>query len=180
MIKIKNTLDVLEGVQVEINKNKIKVTGSLGSLEREFAHPDIKIVKKENKLVFEVAASTKKQKTMVNTFKAHLNSMMVGVTEGYTYKLKVCSGHFPMTVAIEGDKLTIKNFLGEKSPRHAKIIAGVKAEIKGNDIILTGSNKEEVGQTAANFERSTRIVNRDRRRFQDGIYLTEKPGKEIK
>ena len=165
---------------MDIIKNKIKVTGNLGSLEREFAHPDIKFVKKNNQIIFEVSVSTKKQKTIVNTFKAHLNNMMRGVSEGYTYKLKVCSGHFPMTVSIDGDKLTIKNFLGEKSPRHAKIIEGVKVEIKGNDIFLTGPNKEYVGQTAANFERSTRIVNRDRRRFQDGIYLTEKPGREIK
>lgn len=180
MIKIKNTLEIVEGVQVEINKHNVKVTGSLGILEREFPHPDIKIVKKDNQLVFEVAFSTKKQKTMVNTFKAHINNMMKGVSEGYTYKLKVCSGHFPMTVAIEGDKLTIKNFLGEKSPRQANILPGVKTEVKGNDIVLTGSNKEEVGQTAANMERATRITNKDRRRFQDGIFLTEKPGRIIK
>ena len=175
MIKIKNTVDILEGVQVEVNKSRVKVTGSLGTLEREFPHPDIKIVKKENQVVFEVAASTKKQKTMVNTFKAHLINMMKGVTKSYTYKLKVCSGHFPMTVALEGDKLTIKNFLGEKSPRKAYLIPGIKVEINGNDINVTGINKEETGQTAANIERSTRITNKDRRRFQDGIYITEKP-----
>jgi large subunit ribosomal protein L6 len=46
--------------------------------------------------------------------------------------------------------------------------------IKGDELIVTGINKEHVGQTAANIEQATRIKGRDPRVFQDGIYLTEK------
>jgi len=50
--------------------------------------------------------------------------MIRGVTEGYTYKLKICSGHFPMNVSLKGDVLEIKNFIGESVPRKLKIKEG--------------------------------------------------------
>ena len=100
--------------------------------------------------------------------------MLDGLSEGFKYKLKICSGHFPMSVNVEGSKLKIKNFLGEKIPREATLLKGVKVEVKGNEISLEGSDIEKLGQTASNIEQSTRITNRDRRVFQDGIYIVEK------
>ncbi len=180
MIKIKNKLDIPEGIQIEIEKEKVKVVGKLGILEREFPHPDVKIIKKNNEVIFETSFSTKKQKTIIGTFKAHIKSMIKGVSIGYVYKMKICSGHFPMSVSLDKNRIVIKNFLGEKNPSQAKILPNVKVDLKGNDILITGINKEDVGQTAANLETATRIVNRDRRRFQDGIYLTEKDSKPLK
>ena len=81
-----------------------------------------------------------------------------------------------MNVTLSGNQFSVKNFLGEKIPRKAVIPAGVKAEVKGDIVELTGVDKEKVGQAAANIEQSTRITNRDRRIFQDGCYIILKPG----
>jgi large subunit ribosomal protein L6 len=85
-----------------------------------------------------------------------------------------------MNVAVSGDKLSVKNFLGEKIPRVAKILPGVTVKVEGDIIDIESTDKEAAGQTAANFEQLTRITNRDLRIFQDGIYITVKDGKEIK
>jgi len=105
--------------------------------------------------------------------------MIKGVTEGIIYKLKICSSHFPMNVTVSTKEVSVKNFLGEKIPRIAKIIEGVTVKIDGTDLIVEGIDKEKVAQTAANIEQVCRITDKDRRKFMDGIFITSKDGKLI-
>jgi large subunit ribosomal protein L6 len=90
--------------------------------------------------------------------------------------MKIVYSHFPMKVSVKAGNIVIENFLGERTPRFAKICGDTKVLVKGSEIILIGINKEDVGQTAANLERATRIRRKDPRVFQDGIYLVAKHG----
>ena len=172
-------IDIHEGVEAEINKGVIKIKGSKGENQREFKLGKINIEKKENQIVLGHKTSTKKEKKIINTITAHIKNMIKGVQEKFEYKLKICSSHFPMTVEIQDDMATIKNFLGEKIPRKVKIPEGAEVEIQGEIITITSLNKESGGQAAANFEKATKIRNRDRRVFQDGIFITNKAGREM-
>ena len=168
---MKNELIIPDNVTVEIDNKQVKVTGPKGGLKREFKYfYDIKIENKDNKLIVSSPSDIKKVKAMGGTIIAHVRNMIKGVTEGYTYKMKVVYSHFPVTVKVEGNKVLVQNFLGENVPRVAKIVGDTKLEIKGQDIILTGSNKDDVGQTCANIEIACKISKHDRRVFQDGIY----------
>ena len=68
----------------------------------------------------------------------------------------------------------ISNFLGERKPRSAKIMGDSKVEIKGDTVVVSGIDKELVGQTMANIEQATKVRGFDIRVFQDGIYLVDK------
>jgi large subunit ribosomal protein L6 len=68
----------------------------------------------------------------------------------------------------------IQNFLGERVPRVAKIVGKTQVKVEGSDLIVSGINIEEVGQTAANIEQACRIVGYDRRKFLDGCYIISK------
>ena len=57
------------------------------------------------------------------------------------------------------------------------LLDGVKVEVKGDSITITGVDREKIGQTVANIERATRVKNRDVRVFQDGVYRTSKGGR---
>jgi len=164
-------LIIPDNVTVDIDNKTVKVTGPKGTLQKQFKYfYDVTIKKKENKLTVTSKSDKKQVRAIIGTIISHVKNMVRGVAEGFTYKMKIIYSHFPVTIKIEGEKLLINNFLGEKVPRIANILGDTKIEVKGQDIILTGSNKEDVGQTCANIEQACRISKYDRRVFQDGIY----------
>ena len=173
-------IQIPEGVDVVIEGRKVKVIGPRGEIERELWHPGLQIGidKSMNEVVIRTENTRKKLKAIAGTFASHINNMITGVKDGFFYRLKVVHAHFPMQVAVtkDGKGVSISNFLGERRPRIAKLMDGVKVEIrdKGSEILLTGVDKEAVGQSAANIEQTTRIKGYDPRVFQDGIYLVEK------
>lgn len=163
-----------DGSSVEVDGNKVKVSGSKGEIKREFklAH-GIKIQKQDSKITVLSESSDRKTKALIGTIIAHIRNMIKGVVEGYTYKMKITYSHFPMTVKVDGDKVVTQNFIGERTSRTAKISGDAQVKIEGQDITITGINVEEVGLTASNIELSCRIVGYDKRRFSDGIYLVQ-------
>ena len=171
-----------EGVEVNILSNEISVKGKLGELKRKFDLSGIKIAKEGNKLTLEAKTKRRKQKAYTGTVTAHIKNLVKGISEGYKYTLKVVYAHFPVNVSVEGKRIVIKNFIGEKNPRYADIVGETKVEVKGHEIFITGVDIEKVGQTAANIEQATRIKKRDLRVFGDGIFIVQKarPAEETK
>jgi large subunit ribosomal protein L6 len=100
--------------------------------------------------------------------------MIKGVTQGFTYRLKIVFVHFPMTVRIEGRRIEIQNFIGERKAREAKIAGGAKVRVEGEDVIVEGIDIDDVAQTAANIQQSMKIRKKDLRKFMDGIYVYSK------
>ena len=116
---------------------------------------------------------------MMNTIAQHVRNMIKGVQKKFEYKLKVCFSHFPMTVKQEDRKIIVQNFLGEKVPREMTLPEGVEVKVDKTEIIVRSVDKELAGQAAANFETITKIRGRDKRVFQDGIYITNKAERDM-
>lgn len=172
-------VEIPEGVEIELEGSLVKVKGKEGEQEREFALKEVELKKEEGKLSIGIKKATKREKKSINTIVSHLKNMITGVQNKFEYQLKICSSHFPISAEVKGDEAIVKNFLGEKTPRKASILKGVEVEISGDIIKVRSVSKELAGQVAANFETMTKIRNRDRRVFQDGIYIINKSGKEI-
>jgi large subunit ribosomal protein L6 len=175
MIKeLKRTLEIPEGIDVALKDNTVSVSGPKGTIHRHLWYPGIIIEKDNNKIIIGITTHRKKQQAMLGTIKSHINNMIFGVSGGYTYLLKVVYSHFPMQLKVDGNHLNIGNFLGEKKSRKARILGDTSVEVKGNEVVVSGINIEDVGQTAANIQQATRIRKFDPRVFQDGIYVVEK------
>lgn len=167
-------IDIPDDVQVTIEGSVVKVSGDKGTLERTFDHPDIEITAEDDHVTVRAEFPKSEEKSLVGTYSSHIKNMIKGATDGFTYRMKVVYSHFPVKVSVKDDHVLIDNFLGEQYPRSADILGDVTVTVDGDDITLEGSNKEHVGQTAANIERAVRVRRRDIRVFQDGIYITEK------
>lgn len=168
-----------EGVEIRKEGKILFVKGHHGETSKEFNFGKLKYEKKDGKILLSHPFSTRKEKRMINTISAHLRNMINGVQNKFEYKLKICSSHFPINVEIKGNHVLIKNFLGEKTPRKCEMPKGAEVEVNKDIIIIKSSNREIAGQASANFENATKVRNRDRRVFQDGIFITSKPGREI-
>ncbi len=176
--EIKKTVAIPADVAVSIDGRMVTISGPKGEVARELWYPHITIQQIEDAISVDVDAAMirKKQKAMVGTLASHIKNMIDGVTHGYRYRMKMVYSHFPVQLRIDGGKFIIGNFLGEKKDRVAQILDGSDVEIDGDEVTVTGINKESVGQTAANIEQATKIKARDPRVFQDGIYVI---GKEM-
>ncbi len=169
-----------EGIDVEVsNSDKIVVRGPQGESFKEFKIDNLIFEKKDGEVIIGSKKATKNEKKMINTIKAHVQNMIKGAQDKFEYKLKICYNHFPFTVEIKGNEALVKNFLGEKIPRKVKLPSGVDIKIDKEIITVRSHDKELAGQAAANFETATKNRLRDRRVFQDGLFIISKNGKEI-
>ena len=177
-------VQIPEGIDVRIEREGsrqgrlraavLAVKGPKGEMKREFSHPAARAEIKEGTVIFSSDSERKKDRAIVGTWAAHFRNMCAGVSGGWEARLKVVYSHFPMKLSVEGNRVIIGNFLGERKNREAKIVGKAKVEIAKDEIIITGIDKEEVGLTAANIERAAKVQGYDRRVFQDGCHLMQK------
>ena len=177
---LQEDLKVPEGVALTCSSGKVTLKGKKGEHQRDFFQPLVQLQADGQTIQLRAIRTTKREKKMAGTIIAHLKNMIIGVTEGHSYKLKICSGHFPMNVSVSPKEFIIKNFLGEKYPRILQLKPGVMVKIDGQDIIVESVDKEKAGQVAADIETLTKVKGRDLRIFQDGIYITTKDGKSVR
>ncbi len=175
----KEEIAVPEGVLMQLEGSLLHVSKGKARISRPFTDPRIALAVQGNTIVLKAKKVTRKEKMQIGTFAAHIKNMINGAVHPYIYKLRVCSGHFPMNISITGKQFTVKNFVGEKVPRVVELKEGVDVKIEGSDITISSPDKELAGQTAGAIELLCRRPGFDPRIFQQGIYIIEKAGKPV-
>ncbi len=171
---IDSEIEILEDVTVTKYGYVLTIKGPKGEISRAFRFPRVDLEVSEEKVNIRSEFPRIREKAMVGTYDSHIRNMMYGVKHGYNYDMKVVYSHFPMKVSVKDDQVMIDNYMGGKARRYAKIVKGVKVNVKGADVTVEGVDREACGQTAANIEKATRRRGFDRRTFQDGIYIVGK------
>ena len=172
-------LTIPEGASAEAERFDLTISGENGSVTRRLWYPNVSITVENDEIVLESDAEDAKTTATMNTFASHIENAFHGVSEGWTYEMEVFYSHFPMQVRVEDDEVVIQNFLGERAPRRTKIHGDTTVDVDDERLTLSGPSKDDVGQTAADIEQLTRVSGTDVRVFQDGVYITEKPQREV-
>ena len=173
-------VEIPEKVNLELNSGHFTIKGPKGEVKRVFIFPKIQITKEANKILFLAKKPTKREKAAIYSTEAHLKNAFKSVVENSIYKLKICSGHFPMKITYKNNILEVKNYMGETVPRILKVKPGVDVKLAEPEITVTSCDRELAAQTAASIEQLTRRSNFDRRIFQDGIYIISKDSVDVK
>ncbi|MBI2628156.1 MAG: 50S ribosomal protein L6 [Candidatus Niyogibacteria bacterium] len=142
----KNPIKIPAGVTVTIKDGGVKIKGPKGELARDFLK-EIKIEAMDGKINLRIDKMTKNSSALWGTYASHIKNMIEGVTDGFQKKLEIEGIGY--RVKLEGEKLILS--LGFSHPIEVKKPAGVDFQIEKNKIIISGSDKELVGQTAANI-----------------------------
>lgn len=171
---VSEEVEMPEKAQWTLSGHRLKVKGPKGEVERAFKHPVIRLESEGGKLKVTGKGARRRDLALVGTWRAHIQNMGAGVTEGHTYTMKVVFSHFPIKTTVKGGDFVIENFLGEQAPRTARVEGSTKVKVEGDKVLLTGPDIEQVSHTAANIEQATRIRGFDPRVFQDGIYIVSK------
>ncbi len=129
--------------------NVITVKGDKGSNTLQI-HPNISVEKTENELVVKRNSEIKSDRALHGLYRALINNMVVGVTEGYTKKLEIIGVGF--RAAMNGDVLELN--LGYSHPIFFVPPQGINIEVdtktsKNPILIISGVDKELVGQVSA-------------------------------
>lgn len=159
-----------------LEKDVVTVKGPKGELSRRLHAAGVELSVKDGAVHISAELPRRREKALTGTFEAHVANMVKGVEKEFKYTMKIVYNHFPIKARVDKNsgRFVIENFLGERHHRSAPILDGVKVQVKGDEVVVSGVDREKVGQTAAHIERATKVTKRDIRVFQDGIYLVSK------
>jgi len=169
-----NFVIIPDDIKIVIDKNTFSLESKGITQVLPYNQVYVLIEQKDNKLIVTAKKTPKRFVSVVNTTVKLIKNAILGFKKEFVYKLAIVYSHFPITVKIEGNKLLILNFLGEKRPRQTEVMPGVKVMVSGKEITVSGHNLYNVSQTAGNIERTTRVIGHDYRIFDDGCYITER------
>ncbi|MDT0650514.1 50S ribosomal protein L6 [Autumnicola edwardsiae] len=144
----KSPVAIPEGVDVNIDGNVITVKGKLGELKQEINDIDFKI--EEGVIYFERSSEKSDQKAKHGLYRALVNNMITGVTEGYTKQLELVGVGY--RASNQGQKLDLAvgyshNIVLDLAPEVK--VETVSEKGKNPVIKLTSYDKQLVGQIAA-------------------------------
>jgi large subunit ribosomal protein L6 len=136
-----------KGVQVEIKGSTVKVKGPKGELSRDFpAH--IKVEMTEGQVIVSRPSEERAVRALHGTVRALVHNMVVGVSEGFSKTLQIEGVGY--RAELKGKQLVMA--LGYSHPVEVDPPAGISFAVdeKARTITISGSDRELVGQVAAN------------------------------
>ena len=140
------------GVTVEVAEgNVVTVKGAKGTLTRELAK-EMEIKMEDGQVVVTRPNDLKRMKSLHGLTRTLFSNMVVGVKDGYSKTLEVNGVGYKAAKA--GKKLTLS--LGYSHPVEMEDPEGIETKVEGNKIVVSGINKEKVGQYAAEMREKRR------------------------
>ena len=136
---------VIKGIKIEKKDGTIKVSGPKGELSASIPF-SIAVEVKDNEVVLTRSSDEKAQKALHGTWRALINNMVKGVSEGFQKRLEIVGVGYKAEA--KGKKIQLA--LGFSHPILFAPPAGIKVEVpQPTNMIVSGIDKQLVGQVAA-------------------------------
>jgi large subunit ribosomal protein L6 len=140
----KQPIALPSGVTITVDANEITVAGSKGTL-KQFTMPGITVAQEGDQVLVTRVDDEAMHRAKHGLMRSLVNNMVVGVSQGFSKKLEINGVGY--RVAAQGADLKLN--LGFSHDVIYKMPAGVTAAIEGTNITVSGIDKQQVGQVAA-------------------------------
>ncbi len=140
----KQKIEILKGVEVDIQGNLIKVKGEKGELEREI-RSEIKVEEVDGNLEVSMKEDAGENKAYWGLTRSLIFNMVEGVSKGFEKNLSLVGVGY--RAEMEGEQLVMK--VGFSHPVKLTIPEGISVQVEKGKIKVSGICKEAVGQMAA-------------------------------
>lgn len=170
-------IEVPKDVKITIKAREITVKGKRGELKKSYKHIKADITQEKDQIIIHTYMNSYKQASVLNTLCSHIKNMIKGVRYGFRYKMHTVKKHFPIELAVKNGAIEVGRFLGQKDVKIIKLLEGVTAkknEKDGEEIWVDGNDIDKVALTCAHVFQSCLPKDKDRRKFLDGIFVSEK------
>ncbi len=145
----KQPIIIPSGVEVLVKGQEVTVKGPKGELTKKI-RSNIKIEVKDNQVLVSVENPEDRiERAFWGLFRKLIANMVEGVTEGFSKQLEVNGVGYK--VALQGSKLVLH--LGFSHPVEFDLPEGISAQLEGNQITISGIDKQLVGDVAANIRK---------------------------
>lgn len=141
----KKPILIPEGVEVNIDGQKVSIKGPKGEISQELSD-EILVEQKKDKLQLSIKKRSKQSRALWGLWRALLKNDVEGVTSGFEKKLEIRGVGYRASVAGDG---VIKLEVGFSHTVNLKIPQRVDVAVEKNLIIVSGINKQAVGEFAA-------------------------------
>jgi len=140
----KSPINIPSNVSVAVGLDTITVTGPKGDLS-QFSMPGITVKQEENTILVSRTNDEPELRAKHGLMRALLQNMVIGVSEGFNKKLELNGVGYRVSLA--GSDLKFNIGLSHQVTYH--IPTGITATVEQNTINISGINKQQVGQVAA-------------------------------
>lgn len=144
----KRPIPIPQKTEVTVQDGVIRVKGPKGELSRA-AHRLVNVAVGEEGVQIAAKNDSIQSRALSGTYASHVRNMVAGVNEGFTKKLLVEGVGFKWDVS--GKTLNLS--LGFSHPVKLAIPEGLEVKAEKNTLTISGRDKEEVGQFAANVRK---------------------------
>lgn len=138
-------INIPNNVKVEIANGVVTVSGPLGTLKR-VVDKRITVKEENNQILVSRSSEENLDKSMHGLYRALIQNMVTGVTEGYKKTLVIAGVGY--RVSVQGNKLVLN--IGYSKPVEVMATEGVKFQCPdANTIVVSGIDNDRVGEMAS-------------------------------
>mmetsp|Transcript_31511 Transcript_31511/g.55445 ORF Transcript_31511/g.55445 Transcript_31511/m.55445 type:complete len:190 (+) Transcript_31511:124-693(+) len=181
-ILVESTIILPANIMCSIRNKIIRIKGAKGSITKSFFKTNLIFLLKNKvskKLIIKRYCSNKKHATIVRTVASIINNMIIGVTKGFEFRIRLVYQHFPINVKFYQSirALEIYNYFGQKKVYFFYLPSDISVHIldpSKKEFRIQGNNLEKLGLFSGIIQNACKINNKDTRKFVDGVYVSKK------